>query len=539
MLFRRLNFQNWRVGTKLLVLTIPLLAFVTVVAAWAVHQRNTASIQDKLTQRAQSLHTQIMADREYYASVVVPRIVDLGGGMRPDYHNLRGQFPLPATFVREVSELTAARREGYSVNLISPWPINQDKGPKDQFHRDAFAALQANPTGHFFRTDTIDGKNVMRVLMADYGSAQSCVDCHNAHPLSPKHDFKLNDLMGGLEVVLPMDQYIQEGRQDLLLTVGGGTGVCLLLVGIVVLGTRQVVTQPLASLASKMQAFTEPMGDPSARQVPKPLGDEVAYLATAHERMQEVILRQRTELQQVNARLEEQVVELKATNDELASFSYSVSHDLRAPLRAMDGFSRILLDEHATAISDEVQHYLQKVRTNAQQMDLLVNELLDFSRLGRQPLTVQAVEPDKLVRQALEDLRSEQEGRRVEITIGDLAVCKADPALLKQVFVNLLSNALKFTRGCEVAMIAVGCHPDSSTRTYFVKDNGVGFEMQYADKLFGVFQRFHRAEDYEGTGVGLAIVQRIILRHGGHVWAEAEVDRGTTVYFTLSKGVLP
>ena len=203
----------------------------------------------------------------------------------------------------------------------------------------------------------------------------------------------------------------------------------------------------------------------------------------------------------------------------------------------MDGFSRILLDEHATTMSDEVQHYFQKVRANAQHMDLLVNELLAFSRLGRQPLMVQAVEPDKLVRQALEDLRSEQEGRRVEITIGDLAVCKADPALLKQVFVNLLSNALKFTRGCEVAMIAVGCHPDSSTCTYFVKDNGVGFEMQYADKLFGVFQRFHRAEDYEGTGVGLAIVQRIILRHGGHVWAEAEVDSGTTVYFTLSKGV--
>ncbi|MDA2910342.1 ATP-binding protein [Nitrospiraceae bacterium AH_259_D15_M11_P09] len=539
MLFRRLNFQNWRVGTKLLVLTVPLLAAVTLVAAWAVHQRNTASIQEKLTQRAQSLHTQIMADREYYASVVVPRIVDLGGGMRPDYHNLRGQFPLPATFVREVSELTAARREGYSVNLISPWPINKDKGLKDQFQRDAFVALQANPTAQFFRTDTIEGKTAMRVLMADYGSARSCVDCHNAHPLSPKRDFKLNDLMGGLEVVLPMDQYIQEGRQELLLTVGGGAGVCLLLVGIVVLGTRQVVTQPLASLARKMQAFTETPGDPSSPEVPKPLGDEVAYLAAAHGRMQEVILRQRTELQQVNARLEEQVVELKATNDELDSFSYSVSHDLRAPLRAMDGFSRILLDEHATAMSDEVQHYLQKVRANAQQMDLLVNELLAFSRLGRQPLTVQAVEPDILVRQALEALRSEQEGRRVKITIGDLAVCKADPALLKQVFVNLLSNALKFTRGCEVAMIAVGCHPDSSTRTYFVKDNGVGFEMQYADKLFGVFQRFHRAEDYEGTGVGLAIVQRIILRHGGHVWAEAEVDRGTTVYFTLSKGVSP
>ena len=537
MLFRRLNFQNWRVGTKLLVLTIPLLAFVTLVAAWAVHQRNTASIQDKLTQRAQSLHTQIMADREYYASVVVPRIVDLGGGMRPDYHNLRGQFPLPATFVREVSELTAARREGYSVNLISPWPINKDKGLKDQFQRDAFVALQANPTGQFFRTDTIEGKTAMRVLMADYGSAQSCVDCHNAHPLSPKRDFKLNDLMGGLEVVLPMDQYIQEGQQDLLLTVGGGAGVCLLLVGIVVLGTRQVVTRPLASLAGKMQAFAETPGNPSSPQDPKPLGDEVAYLAAAHERMQEVILKQQTQLQQVNTRLEEQVVELKATNDELASFSYSVSHDLRAPLRAMDGFSRILLEDHASRMSGEVQHYLHKVRANAQHMDHLVNDLLAFSRLGRQPLTRQAVAPADLVRQALEELRSEQEGRRVELRIGDLPACLADPTLLKQVFVNLLSNAFKFTRHREAALITIGCRADGNIHSYFVKDNGVGFEMQYADKLFGVFQRLHRAEDYEGTGVGLAIVQRIIHRHGGHVWAEAEVNNGATFYFTLKRAL--
>jgi light-regulated signal transduction histidine kinase (bacteriophytochrome) len=136
----------------------------------------------------------------------------------------------------------------------------------------------------------------------------------------------------------------------------------------------------------------------------------------------------------------------------------------------------------------------------------------------------------------LRDLHGEQEGRRVEITIGDLPACQADPVLLKQVFVNLLSNALKFTRHCEVARIVIDCQVDNGQCAYFVKDNGVGFEMQYVDKLFGVFQRLHRAEDYQGTGIGLAMVQRIIHRHGGRVWAEAEVNKGATLYFTLTEG---
>jgi len=258
------------------------------------------------------------------------------------------------------------------------------------------------------------------------------------------------------------------------------------------------------------------------------------------------------EIRKLNEELEQRVVErttqLEAANKELEAFSYSVSHDLRAPLRAVDGFSHILLEEHALQLSNEARRYLQLVRNNTQQMGHLIDDLLAFSRLSRQPMKKQAVAPADLVRGVLEDLRDELAGRQVEIAIFELPSCQADPVLLKQVFVNLLSNALKFTRQREGAVIEIGClpHPHPSPPpggggreeeyVYFVKDNGVGFDMQYADKLFGVFQRLHRAEEYEGTGVGLAIVQRIIHHHGGRVWAEAEMDKGATFYFSLEGG---
>ncbi len=190
-------------------------------------------------------------------------------------------------------------------------------------------------------------------------------------------------------------------------------------------------------------------------------------------------------------------------------------------------------------MSDEGKGYLNSVRDNARQMGRLMDDLLAFSRVGRQPVSRQSHEPADLVTRSLEELHGEREGRRLEIVIGDLPPCEAEPVLLKQVWFNLLSNALKYTRRKEVAMIEIGCRDESEPpgeRVYYVRDNGTGFDMRYADKLFGVFQRLHRAEDYEGTGVGLAIVQRIILRHGGRVWAESEPGQGATFYFTVGGG---
>jgi signal transduction histidine kinase len=239
------------------------------------------------------------------------------------------------------------------------------------------------------------------------------------------------------------------------------------------------------------------------------------------------------QIRALNDELKSRVGELEALNRELEAFSYSVSHDLRAPLRAIDGFTNILIEEHASAQPAECRRYLDTIRQNTRQMGELIDDLLALARAGRQGLHRQHVEPAELARQVLADLEHEQRGRSLEVTIGDLPACEADPALLKQVFVNLIANALKFTRGREPGLVEVGCTPQGfpARNVYYVRDNGVGFDMRYASKLFGVFQRLHPQEEFEGTGVGLAIVQRIIRRHGGDIWARAEVGAGARFEF--------
>jgi PAS domain S-box-containing protein len=246
------------------------------------------------------------------------------------------------------------------------------------------------------------------------------------------------------------------------------------------------------------------------------------------------------ELKKLYSELEQRVMErtsaLEAANRELESFSYSVSHDLRAPLRAIDGYSRILLEEHRGQLTTEDRRYLELVRKSAQQMALLIDALLNFSRMGRVDLNRIALSPSMVVHEALEELANEMKEREVEVTIEDLPPCNADPSLLRLVYHNLLSNALKFTRQKEHAVIQVGSQREGDRVVYFVRDNGVGFDMKYADKLFKVFQRLHSSREYEGTGVGLAIVQRIIQRHGGKIWVESEPGKGTTFFFTLDEG---
>ncbi|HSO92906.1 MAG TPA: ATP-binding protein, partial [Candidatus Dormibacteraeota bacterium] len=222
------------------------------------------------------------------------------------------------------------------------------------------------------------------------------------------------------------------------------------------------------------------------------------------------------------------------TNKDLETFSYSVAHDLRAPLRAIHGFVRILLEEHREGLDADARRYLDLVGANAQQMGRLIDDLLHFSMIGRKALSKQQVNTTAVATRAVEELQPLMEGRRVELTVSELPAAEADAALLHQVLLNLIGNAIKYTKGREPAQIAVGTRTEANGQTvYFVRDNGAGFDMRYARKLFGVFQRLHRSEDYEGTGVGLALVHRIVTKHGGRIWPEAAVGTGATFFFTL------
>ena len=219
----------------------------------------------------------------------------------------------------------------------------------------------------------------------------------------------------------------------------------------------------------------------------------------------------------------------------LESFTYTVSHDLRSPLRAIDGYTYILLHEHQPELTGSAMRYLDQISQNARRMARLIDDLLNFSRTGRQALSIREIDPAVLVAEVLDDLAGERQDRDVKVTVGGLAPCHADPALLKQVFANLIGNALKFTRNREVAEIEIGSNEEDGHPVYYVRDNGVGFDQKYANTLFQVFHRLHDAREYEGTGVGLAIVQRIIERHGGRIWVESEPNRGTTFFFTLDE----
>ena len=236
-------------------------------------------------------------------------------------------------------------------------------------------------------------------------------------------------------------------------------------------------------------------------------------------------------------RTEQAKILTEAVNRELEAFSYSVSHDLRAPLRAISGFVQAVVEDYGPKVDDEGKRYLGLIQDNAHKMGQLIDDLLAFSRLGRQQLIVANIDMQALAKAVFEDLKSQSPGRSFRFTVKQAPPARGDKTTIQQVLVNLLSNAVKFTRTRDRALIEFGFLDGSpDKRAYYIRDNGVGFDMQYGNKLFGVFQRLHAVTEFEGTGVGLALVHRIITRHGGRVWAEGKVEEGATFYFTLPQG---
>jgi two-component system, sensor histidine kinase and response regulator len=241
----------------------------------------------------------------------------------------------------------------------------------------------------------------------------------------------------------------------------------------------------------------------------------------------------RSENAELTRCVSERSSELEAANKELEAFSFSVSHDLRNPLNTVIGYSQLLTKSYSAQMDAQARRMLGQITESAGRMEQLIAALLRLSSLGRQSLSKQSVRTGALVREVLEQLMIDYAKPKIEIRVDDLQDCFADPSLLRQVFVNLLSNALKFTRNKENASVEVGYRPQEGEHLYFVRDNGAGFDTKHAARLFDAFERLRHADDFEGTGVGLSIVKRIISRHGGRIWAEAEVDRGATFYFTL------
>jgi PAS domain S-box-containing protein len=243
------------------------------------------------------------------------------------------------------------------------------------------------------------------------------------------------------------------------------------------------------------------------------------------------------EIKELNASLEKKVDErteaLKKANIEMESFSYSISHDLRAPLRAINGFSQILVDDHSDLMNGDVKELMNKIIANAKKMGQLIDDLLEFSRLGKQEIAKGLLDMNGLVRSIIRELETREQGRKIELNVKQLANADGDRGMLKQVMMNLISNAYKYSSKNKVSVIEIGCYKEGSDHVYYVKDNGAGFDMAYYSKLFRVFSRLHSVNEFEGTGVGLAIVHRIVAKHGGKVWAEGKVGEGATFYVSL------
>lgn len=296
------------------------------------------------------------------------------------------------------------------------------------------------------------------------------------------------------------------------------------------------ISNPILALAETAKVVSKKR-DYSVRAV-KTSNDELGSLTDAFNHMLVRIEEQNKSLSKFNQKLEQKVsertLELETVNRELEAFSYSVSHDLRAPLRAINAYSGIIEEEYDAQLDDEMKRLLGIIKDNAKRMGTLIDDLLAFSRLGRKEIAKTLVDFNQLVNKALQNLDADSK-RKVQISVGYLKPAYGDPALLYQVFENLISNAIKYSAKKTTPEVNIGFWENEEEYIYYVKDNGAGFNMEYAHKLFGIFQRLHNSQEFEGTGVGLAIVQRIIIKHEGRVWAEAQVDKGATFYFSLPK----
>jgi len=417
--------------------------------------------------------------------------------MEPIYALIRDTTGLGRT-----GEELIAKRDGDAVLYLSPIRSDPDAALK---RRISFTEKKGFPAQRAVRGESGSG------LAIDY----SGVEVLAAWRYIPSLRWGLVTKIVASEAFAPVSH---------LKTVPVSLGLAIMILGIIaaVLIARSL-SEPIKALRRGAERIEK--GDLQCR-VGSDAKDEIGHLSRAFDCMT-------VSLEEMTAKLTKKAAELEAANKELEGFSYSVSHDLRAPLRHMAGFAELLQKKEWSRLDETSRRYMTVIVDASKKMGRLIDDLLAFSRIGRSEMRMVSVDFTKLVGETIEELRHDTEGREVAWSVGELPDVKGDAALLSLMLANLISNALKFTRPRPRAEIELGCLRGQDENVFFVRDNGVGFDTRYSDKLFGVFQRLHRQEEFEGTGIGLANVHRIVARHGGKIWAEGTVGEGATFYFTL------
>lgn len=495
--------------------------------------------------------------RSLYSSEVLERVARTGVVPSRDDQHTEGTLPLPVTLSRELGKRMSEMRAGEETRLFSEYPFpwrGMEGGPRDAFEREALKYLVNHPEQRFIRFEKTQEGTVLRYATAEV-MRDECVNCHNSHPESPKRDWKPGDVRGILEIIYPMEHFEALANINMPQTYGlMGMMATLWMVGLglVVMKLRRTsvelelrVQQRTADLREANRLLEEEVHERQVAEqalkeardhLEKRVQERTAKLADANaELTREIAERKRAEegIRKLNTDLLQRTAQLEASNKELEAFSYSVSHDLRAPLRGIDGFSQAVLEDYQDKLDEAGKNYLHRVRSASQRMSKLIDAMLNLARLTRAELHTQRVDLSEMARAVMQDLEKADPERRVQYAVADDLYATADPQLIRVVFENLLGNAWKFTAHRPDPKIEVGMASYRSHQAFYVRDNGAGFDMTYVHKLFGAFQRLHAFSEYPGVGIGLATVQRIIQRHGGQIWAEGLVDVGATFYFTL------